>query len=160
MAEKVKIINNSNRSITISDDSLRFSLSFEKRNVVRYVDFDILQQIIYNPGTEYIFRHGLLTIEDMKVKIALGLEPEEATEPVNIIVLTEAQQRRHLTVSPMNEFVEVVNKLSKEQLEELISFAATNSLIGNMEKIDYLQKKTGIDIIKKVQLAREEKFAN
>ena len=60
----------------------------------------------------------------------------------------------------MNEFIEVINKLSKEQLEELISFAATNSLIGNVVKIDYLQKKTGIDIIKKVQLAREEKFAN
>ena len=160
MAEKVKIVNNSNRSVTIADDALRFKLRFEGKNVVRYMDFDILQQIIYNPGIEYIFKHGLLTIEDMKVKQALGLEPEDATEPVNIIVLTEAQQRRHLTVSPMNEFIEVINKLSKEQLEDLVSFAAANSLIGNMEKIDYLQKKTGIDIIRKVQLAREEKFAN
>ena len=93
MAEKVKIINNSNRSVTLADDTLRFKLRFEGKNVVRYMDFDILKQIIYNPGVEYIFKHGLLTIEDMKVKKALGLEPEDATEPVNIIVLTEAQQR-------------------------------------------------------------------
>ena len=30
MAEKVKIINNSNRSVTIGDDTLRFNLQEEK----------------------------------------------------------------------------------------------------------------------------------
>lgn len=158
MAKKIKVTNNVNQYITLTDYSLNFTVDFERKGVSRLIDLDILQQIIFKRGTETIFRQGLLTIDDMEAKIALGLEPEGAKEPVNIIILTDAQKRRHMTVSPMEEFKETVNKLSLEQKKELARFAIINELVGNMEKIDYLKEKTGIDILKNIQMNREEKM--
>ena len=109
MAKKVKVTNNVNQYVTLFEKSLNFRMVFERKGVSSLIDLDILQQMIYNVGVEVIFKQGILTIDDMEAKIALGLEPENAKEPVNIITLTENQKRRHMTVSPMNEFKELVD---------------------------------------------------
>lgn len=158
MAKKVKVTNNVNQYITLFDKSLNFKMTFERRGVSRLIDLDILQQMIYNVGVEKVFKQGLLVINDMEAKIALGLEPEGAKEPVNIITLTDAQKRRHLTVSPVEDFKATVNKLPFEQMKELARFAIANELVGNMEKVDYLKEKTGIDILKAIQMNREDKI--
>lgn len=158
MAKKVKVTNNVNQYITLFDRSLNFKMTFERRGVSRLIDLDILQQMIYNVGVEKVFKQGLLVIDDMEAKITLGLEPEGAKEPVNIITLTDAQKRRHLTVSPMEDFKATVTKLPFEQIKELARFAITNELVGNMEKVDYLKEKTGIDILKAIQMNREDKI--
>ena len=158
MAKKVKVTNNVNQYITLFDRSLNFKMTFERRGVSRLIDLDILQQMIYNVGVEKVFKQGLLVIDDMEAKITLGLEPEGAKEPVNIITLTDAQKRRHLTVSPMEDFKATVTKLPFEQIKELARFAITNELVGNMEKVDYLKEKTGIDILKAIQMNREDKL--
>ena len=149
MAKKVKVTNNVNQYITLTDYALNFTIDFERKGVSRFIDLDILQQII--------FKQGMLTIDDMEAKIALGLEPEGAKEPVNIITLTDAQKRRHMTVSPIEEFKEIVEKLPLEQKKELARFAIANELIGNMEKVDYLKEKTKIDILKAIQMKREDR---
>lgn len=158
MAKKVKVTNNVNQHITLFDRSLNFEMVFERKGVSRFIDLDILQQMIYNAGVEVIFKEGLLIIEDMEDKIALGLEPEGAKEPVNIITLNDAQKKRHLTVSPMKEFKELIDKMPLEQVKELARFAIANELVGNMEKVDYLQSKTNINILKAIQTIREEKM--
>ena len=158
MAKKIKITNNSNQYVVLSDRALNFKAVFERRGVTRLVDLEILQQMIYSAGVEILFKQGVLVIDDMEAKIALGLEPEGAKEPVNIITLTDAQKRRHLTVSPMNEFKELIDKMPLEQVKELARFAIANELVGNMEKVDYLQSKTNINILKGIQTIREEKM--
>lgn len=158
MARKIKITNNSNQYVVLSDRSLNFKAVFERRGVSRLVDLDILQQMIYSAGVEILFKQGILVIDDMEAKIELGLEPEGAKEPINIITLTDAQKRRHLTVSPMNEFKELIDKMPLEQVKELARFAIANELVGNMEKVDYLQAKTNINILKGIQTIREEKM--
>ena len=157
MAKKVKVTNNVNQYITLFDRSLNFKMTFERRGVSRLIDLDILQQMIYNVGVEKVFKQGLLVIDDMEAKITLGLEPEGAKEPVNIITLTDAQKRRHLTVSPMEDFKATVTKLPFEQIKELARFAITNELVGNMEKVDYLKEKTKIDILKAIQMKRVDR---
>lgn len=158
MARKIKITNNSNQYVVLSDRSLNFKAVFERRGVTRLVDLEILQQMIYNAGVEILFKQGVLVIEDMEAKIELGLEPEGAKEPVNIITLNDAQKKRHLTVSPMKEFKELIDKMPLEQVKELARFAIANELVGNMEKVDYLQSKTNINILKGIQTIREEKM--
>ena len=158
MAKKIKVTNNVNQYITLVDHSLNFRMTFERKGVSRLIDLDVLQQMIYNVGVEAIFKQGLLIIDDMEAKIALGLEPEGTKEPINIITLTDAQKRRHLTVSPMEDFKATVSKLPFEQIKELARFAVANELIGNMEKVDYLQEKTGINILKAIQMNREDKI--
>lgn len=158
MAKKVKVTNNVNQYVSLIDKTLNFRTAFERKGVTRLIDLDILQQIIYNTGVERMFKRGVLVIDDMEAKIALGLEPEGAKEPINTITLTDAQKRRQLTVVPIEEFKETVNKLPQEEIKELARFAVVNQLIGNMEKVDYLQKKTGINILKAIQTIREEKM--
>ena len=157
MAKKVKVTNNVNQYITLTDYALNFTIDFERKGVSRFIDLDILQQIIFKRGTEVIFKQGMLTIDDMEAKIALGLEPEGAKEPVNIITLTDAQKRRHMTVSPIEEFKGIVEKFPLEQKKELARFAIAKGLIGNMEKVDYLKEKTKIDILKAIQMKREDR---
>lgn len=159
MAKKIKVTNNVNQYVTLVDHSLNFRMTFERKGVSRLIDFDILQQIIYNVGVEEIFKQGILIIEDMETKIALGLEPDGAKEPVNIIILTDAQKRRQLTIVPVEEFKKTIDKLSLEQKKELAYFAIENELIGNMEKIDYLQEKININILKAIQVKREDKMS-
>ena len=48
---------------------------------------------------------GMLYIEDMAVKKELGLEPEDAKEPVNIIVLSDKEMRHYITM-PLAQFKE------------------------------------------------------
>lgn len=154
---KVKVRNNANQYITIVDNSLRFRMAFERKGVIRMIDFDTLQQLIYKPGVERMFKDGILVIDDLETKIALGLEPEGVKESVNIIVLNDNQKKRYLSVAPMNEFKEIIEKLSREQLKDLAHFAITNEIVGNIEKLDILKEKTGIDVLKGIQFNKEEK---
>ena len=55
----------------------------------------------------------------METKEEVGLEPDDATEPENIIVLTDAQMTRLLKVAPIRDMKEMMSKLSKQQKENL-----------------------------------------
>ena len=103
-----------------------------------------------------MFKEGMLSIDDMEVKKALGLEPEDAEIPTNIIILSDEQRKRYLTVLPMPEFRAEVSKLSYEQLNSLVDYAIENEL-ANLDKCEFLKEKTQIDIIKAIQLKRDAK---
>ena len=101
-----------------------------------------------------LIKKGILYVEDMEVKKEAGLEPDNATEPVNIIVLTDKQKERLLKTAPFSELKDTCEKLPFEQLKELVSFAIINEINIEMNKLDYLQAKTGKDILKAIQLNR------
>ena len=111
---------------------------------------------MYDPGSEYMFRTGMLYIEDMDIKKEIGLEPEEATEPVNIIVLDEKQLNRYLTVMPLHEFKENVKKLSIEQAKNLVDYAVQKETI-TFDKAEFLEKVTGLNAMSMIQLNRKNK---
>ena len=111
---------------------------------------------MYDPCSEYMFRSGMLYIEDMDIKKEIGLEPEEATEPVNIIVLDEKQLNRYLTVMPLHEFKENVKKLSIEQAKNLVDYAVQKESI-TFDKAEFLEKITGLNAMSMIQLNRKNK---
>ena len=98
----------------------------------------------------------MLYIEDMDIKKEIGLEPEEATEPVNIIVLDEKQLNRYLTVMPLHEFKENVKKLSIEQAKNLVDYAVQKETI-TFDKAEFLEKITGLNAMSMIQLNRKNK---
>jgi hypothetical protein len=53
--------------------------------------------MLWDNGVRVMIDRGILYIPDMKDKIDLGLEPEDATEPENIIVLSDLQINNLLT---------------------------------------------------------------
>lgn len=153
---KVNIKNETLGRVGINLPDLKLKRVWERKGVVRQITFDDLQQAFYEPGVEYMFREGMLSIDNMDVKKELGLEPEDAKEPVNVIILSDEQRKRFLTVMPMHEFRKEIDKLSHEQINSLVDYAIANE-IADLDKTEFLKEKTGIDIYKAIQLNRADR---
>lgn len=159
MENKVKVTNliSSRVNISIPESSVRYI--WEKKGAVRTIPLEKLEEIIYNPGVEALFSQGILGIEDMDVKKRLGLEPEDAEEPVNIITLNDIQRKRYLTVMPLHEFKENIKKLPMDQIKELAQYAIENEIM-NFDKAEVIKKMVGTDIIATIQLNKADQEEN
>ena len=156
MEGKVKIRNTADCEVTVSITDLRFSRSWPKKNSVIPVDFAILEEGIFDPGFSNLINSGVLFIEDMDAKIALGLEPDGAQEPQNIIILNDSQILRLVKVDSFAEFEKELSKISNEQVNNICDYVIENGLMGiEPLKADLLKKRTGIDVIKSIQLNRQ-----
>ena len=151
---KVKVINMVNHQVHVGSDELRFSRTWPRKDAVVQIDTDVLSELMYDPGFEYMIRTGILYIEDLDVKKDLGLEPEEAEEPQNIIVLNDAQRKEYMIKLPVAEFDEKVRKLGIEQQKALVDFAIKNRY-GDFEKSKIMKELTGRDIVKAIQLSMQ-----
>lgn len=150
--KKVMIKNMTNGRVVIKVPDLNFKRIWERKNAVKPVDFEILQQAFYDEGVEYLFKEGMLYITDEKIRVELGLEDEEN----KIIILDDNMKKRYLTVLPVNELKEKLKELTKEQILELADYAISNEIV-NMEVRDLLKEYTGIDIIRAIELNRQMK---
>ena len=151
MEEKVRVVNLISSRVNINVPDVRLNRVWEKKGAVKVIPFEQLEEAMYNPGVEALFREGVLGINDLEVKKRLGLEPEDAEEPVNIIVLDDNQRKRYLTVMPLHEFKAKVRELPIEQVRELAQYAIKNE-IAVFDKAEIIKKMIGTDIIGTIQL--------
>lgn len=158
MEDKVKVVNLVSSRVILTVPELRLKRVWEKKGAVKTIPFEQLEEAIYEPGVEALFTDGILGIDDMEVKKKLGLEPEDATAPVNIITLDDEQRKRYLTVLPMYEFREKLKELPREQIIELANYAIDNEIV-NFEKSELIRKVVGIDILSVIKLNRDDKAA-
>lgn len=145
--------------IGINLPDLRLKRLWERKGAKKTIPFEVLQEAIYDPSVEYLLKQGMLYINDLETKIALGLEEESAREPnahLNIQVLKNEEINRLLTVMPFYDFKQKVEELPKEQIQNVVDYAIKNE-ITNFEKSEFLKQLTGFDIIKTVQLNQTEK---
>lgn len=156
MNKKVKIESLTNGKIVIQSDEFRLRRVWERRGAVKTIDFDVLEELIYDPGVEYMFKQGILGIDDLEVKKALGLEPEDAEEPVNIITFDEKKMDRLMKVMPLSEFKAEINKAPIEQVRLLVEYAIEKEYT-DFEKCEYLKELTQTDIITAIKLNRKAK---
>lgn len=154
--KKVKVKSLVNGRLGIKLPDLRLNVRWDRKGQTRMIDFEALQEAMFDYGTEYMFKQGMLGIEDMETKIALGLEPEGATEPQLIKVLNDEQMKRMMTVMPIFEFKNEIETIPKEQILNLVDFAIQNEY-SDIKKCDILKEITGIDIISAIRLNREDK---
>lgn len=143
--------------VSINVPTLNLRRSWPKKGAIQKIPFDVLEQAYFEPGVEYLFKTGVLYIEDMEVKRALGLEDPEAEVPTAIIDLTEDYMKKLLTATPLKDFREEVEKLSHEQIKELIQFAVEIG-VTDYHRCKLLQEKTGFDVMK-AAIARKEEEA-
>ena len=155
MEEKVKVVNLISSRVNIDLPELRLNRIWEKKGAVKTIPFDQLEEALYNPGVEALFRNGALGIENLEIKKKLGLEPEDAKEPVNIIILDDTQRKRYLRVMPLHEFKEKIKELPMEQIKELAQFAIANELV-DFDKCEILKKITGTDVIGTIQMNKAD----
>ena len=156
MEKKVKIKNLTGGQVVVINDDLKVRRTWERRGAVKTIDFDVLEELIYDPGVEYMFKQGILGIEDLEVKKALGLEPEDATEPVNIITFDDKKMDRLMTVMPLHEFKAEVEKAPIEQVRLLVEYAVKKEYT-DFEKCEILKSLTQVDVINAIKLNRAAK---
>ena len=84
MNDKIVVKSMSSGKIIINSPNLRFKREWPRKNAKVNIDAELLKELLYEPGVEYMVKSGLLFIEDMDFKKEVGLEPEDAEQPVNM----------------------------------------------------------------------------
>lgn len=156
MENKVKITSMTNGLVSVKVPSAQFQREWIDRGASVMVEREKLDELMYDVGFKYMIDTGMLYIEDMNVKKELGIEPEDAIAPVNVIVLSEADKKRYLTVMPLKEFKIQVAKLNKEQIDILVDYAIANHY-ADFDKTKVLKEISGRDIIQTIRLSEQNK---
>ena len=94
-------------------------------------------------------KSGLLFIEDMDFKKEVGLEPEDAEQPVNIVPLDEKKMQRILKLMPASQVESELTALNTEQKRMLTTYAIENELVM-MDRVDMIKNICGVDLLKAV----------
>lgn len=154
--EKIKVVSKHQGPISVNIPDLHFRREWPNKGATVSIDKETLEEMLYDNGFKYMIDTGMLYIEDMEVKKEFGLEPEDATEPVNIIVLSDNDMKRMMTAMPQFEFEAKIKTLNYEQMLALADYAIKNEL-GDYNKCDVIKKACGKDILTAIRLNREDK---
>lgn len=154
--EKIRVISKHQGPISVNISDLRFKREWPNKGASVLIEKETLEEMMYDSGFKYMIDTGMLYIEDLEVKKELGLESEDATEPVNIIVLSDNDMKRMMTAMPQFEFDAKLKTLNYEQMLALADFAIKNEL-GDFGKCDAIKKACGKDILTAIKLNREDK---
>lgn len=152
----VNVINTTDSRLGVLVRELNFKREWLAKDAVVKIDKEILEQLMYDNGFRYMIETGMLYIEDMEVKQELGIEPEEVSEPVNVIVLTDKERRYYMVNLSLNDFKEKVNQLNYEQINQLADYAIKNRL-ADFDKARVIKELCGKDVIKAIQLNDADK---
>lgn len=155
---KVNVTSATVGETSVFEPSIPFRASWPAKGSTRPIEKDIIEQLLYTPGFKYMIDTGMLYIEDLEQKKELGIEPEDATEPVNIIILTDAVKNKYMKVYSLEKFKEEIKKLSREQVIDLADYAIENEIV-DFTKNEIIEKLCGKNIIKGIQLAKQNKEA-
>ena len=155
---KVKITSTTVGEVSVFQPSIPFRMSWPAKGSTRVVEEEVLEQLLYTSGFKRMIDAGVLYIDDMEIKKKYGIEPEDATEPVNVIVLSDTDKNKYLKMYSLDKFKQEIKKLSHEQLVDLADYAIANE-IADFGKSDVIEKACGKNIIKGIQLAKANKEA-
>lgn len=156
MAEQrmVLVKNMVDSRLGVADPTTGIKRRWERRGQTVPIPYEAMQQLLWQDGFRRMIDQGLLYIENMKDKKDLGLEPQEATIPVNIIALTPAQMEDLLKNKPIDVFKKELSKLPDAQIDNLIDYAITNKIVDSA-KCTLLKQVTGRDILKAISRKEE-----
>lgn len=153
---KVKVISTVIGSVGVHLPNLNFVRYWPQKGSAVMIPFSILEEGIFDVGFYNMLKNGDLYIEDMEVKKALGLEPDDATVPENIIVLPENKMIYLLKTASIDELKDVLSKVSIEQANNLAQYAIDHQ-INDFDKSELIKARTGRDITKSILLERQNK---
>lgn len=139
---------------TISASSLEHRV-WNKKGQKLPVSKDVLREAIYEPGVEYMFRKGILYIDDMDFKIELGLEAEGTKAPTDILPVDDKYLNRILRLMPIVEMKAAIDKMSVVQKQELVDYAAKQNDI-QLDRLAIVSEKCNVDILKTIELNRQK----
>ena len=139
---------------TVSASSLEHRV-WNKKGQKLPVSKDVLREAIYEPGVEYMFKNGILYIEDMDFKIELGLESKGAKAPTDILPVDDKYLNRVLKLMPVSEMKAAIDKMSIVQKQELVDYASKQNDI-QLDRLAIVSEKCKVDILKTIELNRQK----
>ena len=151
MNEKVIVTSMVSGNVGLTLPHLRFVKTWPKKDTKLPIDKEILREAIYDAGVEYMFKNGILYIEDMDFKIELGLEEEGAKMPTAIVPLDEKYLERVLKRMPVAEMRKVIKEMNSNQVRELIDYACGQNDI-QIDRVNAIKEITGTDLFKVIEL--------
>ena len=116
---------------------------------------DVLREAIYEPGIEYMFKKGILYIDDMEMKIELGLEAPGTTTPTEVLPVDDKYLNRVLKLMPISEMKAAIDKMSIVQKQELVDYASKQNDI-QLDRLAIVSDKCNVDILKTIELNRQK----
>ena len=153
---KIKVVSTVSGTVTVQLPNMNFTRVWPNKGAAVMIPFAVLEEGIFDTGFNNMLRDGDLYIEDMEVKKALGLEPDDAKEPENIVVLNENKMLFLLKTASVDVLKDTLSKVSLEQANNLAQYAIDHQ-INDFEKADIIKARTGRDITKSILLERENK---
>jgi hypothetical protein len=144
-----------NGNVGLTLPHLRLNKTWPKKGTKLPVEKEILREAIFEPGVEYMFKNGILYIEDMEFKIELGLEPEGAKAPTTIIPVDEKYLERILKRMPIAEMKQTIRGMNETQRREVIDYATAQNDI-QLDRLNALKDITGIDLFKVIELKNQK----
>ena len=151
MNEKVIVESMVNGIIGINRPEYHLVKTWPQKGSKLPVEKEALRQAIYEPGVEYMFKKGMLYIDDMEFKIELGLEEEGTQKPTAIIPMDEKYLERVLKRMPIVEMKQVIKTMNDNQKRELIEYASSQNDI-QLDRVSAIKSVTGIDLFKVIEL--------
>lgn len=139
---------------TISAASLEHRV-WNKKGQKLPVSKDVLREAIYEPGIEYMFKKGILYIDDMEMKIELGLEVPGTTAPTEVLPVDDKYLNRVLKLMPISEMKAAIDKMSIVQKQELVDYASKQNDI-QLDRLAIVSDKCNVDILKTIELNRQK----
>ena len=139
---------------TISAASLEHRV-WNKKGQKLPVSKDVLREAIYEPGIEYMFKKGILYIDDMEMKIELGLEAPGTPTPTEVLPVDDKYLNRILRLMPISEMKAAIDKMSIVQKQELVDYASKQNDI-QLDRLAIVSDKCNVDILKTIELNRQK----
>ena len=145
----VKLTSTDAGRVIIHEPAFGVHREFPGKGTSQMIPFDIIEQLMWRTGFKNMIMSGTLYIADMQDKIDLGLEEPETKGPTRIKVLNDQQILTLLKVHSYDKFVEEISSLPAEQVNNVVSFAVEKEIVDT-QKIAYLKKVTGRDVLKMI----------
>ena len=155
MNDKVIVTSMVNGIIGINRPEYRLVKTWPQKGAKLPIEKEALRQAIYEPGVEYMFKKGMLYIDDMDFKIELGLEEEGTKAPTAIIPVDEKYLERVLKRMPLREMKEAIKAMNDNQKRELVDYATEQNDI-QLDRINAIKELTGIDLFKVIELKNQK----
>ena len=149
-----KVMVTSMASGTISAPSLEHRV-WNKKGQKLPVSKDVLREAIYEPGVEYMFKNGILYIDDMEFKIELGLEAPGTETPTEVLPIDDKYLNRVLKLMPVSEMKSIIDKMTIVQKQELVDYASKQNDI-QLDRLAIVSEKCGVDVLKTIELNRQK----
>ena len=104
-SNKIQVISAVKGNVVLFVPEQHLNVRWARKGAKALIDRSALEDAFYMPGVEYMFRHGILYTTDEQFLIDVGLKEidENGKEVDSVIILSDQQMHRYLTVAPISE---------------------------------------------------------